>query len=548
MEAVDYNIAHQADLIVYGGTLVTMDSEKHIYENKAVAIIDGKIADIDTVDVIKAKYSADKEIDASGKIVMPGLVNTHTHAAMSIYRGIADDLPLMDWLNNYIFPAEAKNTDAGLAYHGTKLACAEFIKSGTTTFCDMYYFENEVAQAAKEAGMRAILGETILQFPSPTVGPNGTTDDEIAYANTFIEKWKGDELITPAIAPHSPYLNTTDALIKSRDIALKHNVPYIIHVSETLDEVHQIEEREDMRPVEYLHHIGVISKDGPKIIAAHTIWLTDKEVDILAENNVGAAHNPESNMKLASGAARVNYMLENGVNVGIGTDGAASNNDLDMFGEMHTTALVHKHTSGLYKALQQILSYPSSTYEQEFKFMTNVTYNGVETDSTPFKIKNRPFESSNNIKVSGSFDMSSNSAFLFTPRIDESLYDAIISSVEDPSTAMPAKQVVEMATIGGAKVLGMDDKIGSLEEGKCADIILVDIDSLNMTPMYHDQEKFADGIYSHLVYAVHANDVDTTIINGNVVMEDRELKTLDEAAVKAKGRELAQKVMGSLQE
>jgi 5-methylthioadenosine/S-adenosylhomocysteine deaminase len=435
------------DLLVTGGTVVTMDGERRIYKDGAVAIRGSEIVYVGSAEEARARYDPKEAIDAAGKIVMPGLVNSHTHAAMSVYRGIADDLPLMEWLQNYIFPAEAKNTNADMVYHGTRLACAEMIKGGTTTFCDMYYFEDRAAQAAKEAGMRAVLGETVLDFPAPDAkDPAGG----IAYAERFIQQWKGDDLITPAVAPHAPYTVGPQSLKSSKELADRYQVPLVIHLSETQSEVQQISQKYGRTPTDYLDSIGLLDRN---VVAAHCVWLTDAEKDLLASKGVGIAHNPESNMKLASGVAPVPDLIARGAYVGLGTDGAASNNDLDMFGEMDTAAKLHKISSG------------------------------------------------------------------------------------DP-TAMPAEQVVEMATIGGARALHMGDRIGSLEAGKKADLIVLGTDSPNMTPRYN--------VYSHIVYAADHNDVETSVINGRVVMRDRELLTMDEDAVKAEGRRIGDEVARNL--
>ena len=440
------------DILILGGLIVTMDQDETIHQEGAVAINDGKIVDLGEIERIRSTYRGNTEIDATGCVVMPGLINVHTHSPMTVFRGLADDLPLMTWLKEHIFPAE-KKINRDIVYKGTLLACAEMILGGTTTFVDMYYFEDKAAEATKKAGLRAVLGETILDFPSPD-SPN--TEAQLKYAEKFIQSYKDDELITPAVAPHAPYTCSPDTLIKAKNIADRYSVPYLIHLSETQDEVNTIQERYGKRPVEHLEAIGVLSRDSPsKIIAAHCVWLTDKEIDILRDYNVGVAHNPESNMKLASGIAPVTEMLENSIDVGLGTDGAASNNNLDMIEEMHTAALIHKVFSG------------------------------------------------------------------------------------DPTT-LPAEKVVEMATIRGARAIGMDHKIGSLEPGKYADIILISTDAPNMTPLYN--------VYSHIVYAASSSDVDTTIVHGRILMENREIKTFDEKSVKEKARELGEKVKESLKD
>ncbi len=432
------------DILIRNGTVLTMDSQYTLIEMGAVAVSADRIVQIGTQNSLTASYQAAKTIDAQGGIIMPGLVNTHTHAAMTCFRGLADDLPLMTWLHDYIFPAEAKLT-LDMVYQGTRLACSEMILSGTTTFCDMYLFEEAVAQAAKEAGMRAVVGEVIYDFPSPNYGP---IEAGLKYTEALIEKWQDDPLITIAVEPHSPYLCSTELLNKARAIADQNKVPMVIHLSESEKEVSEIKERYGCTPVAHLAEIGFLS---PNLIADHCVVLTREDIVLLKDSDVKVAHNPESNMKLGSGIAPIPELLRHGITVGIGTDGCASNNNLDLLQEMDTAAKLHKvHTL-------------------------------------------------------------------------------------DP-TVMDARTVVRMATIDGARVLGMGDITGSLEAGKKADIIIVDIRRPHLMPMYN--------AYSHLVYSATGNDVVTAIVNGQVLMEDRVLTTLDVDEVMTAVNLIAQDLKG----
>jgi 5-methylthioadenosine/S-adenosylhomocysteine deaminase len=420
-------IVESIDILIKNGSVLTMDHQDTLIKNGAVAVSADRIVEVGAGDALTASYQAAKTIDARGGIIMPGLVNTHTHAAMACFRGLADDLPLMTWLNDYIFPAEAKLT-FDIVYQGTRLACSEMILSGTTTFCDMYLFEEAVAQAAREAGMRAVVGEVIYDFPSPNYGP---VEEGLKYTEALIEKWRDDPLITIAVEPHSPYACSPVLLQKARAIADRNGVPMVIHLAETEREVAQIKEKYGRTPVVHLADIRFLS---PNLIADHFVVLTTEDMMLLKEFDVKVAHNPESNMKLASGIAPIPELLKYGITVGIGTDGCASNNNLDLLQEMDTAAKLHKvHT--------------------------------------------------------------------LDPRV------------------MDARTVVRMATIDGARVLGMDDITGSLEAGKKADIIIIDTRRPHLIPLYN--------IYSHLVYAVTGNDVVTALVNGRVLMDERILTTLD---------------------
>jgi len=437
------NAPGEVDLVVTGGIVVTVDGAGRILDSGAVAISGTDIAAVDTADVIARQFRGRETIDASGQIVLPGLINTHTHAPMVLYRGLADDLPLMEWLNDYIFPAEAKTVSPEFVRAGTRLAALEMIESGTTTFTDMYYFEEEIARETQRAGLRGVLGQTIIQFP---VADAKTPADALARAESFINAFKGDSLITPAVAPHAIYTLDGPTLRAARELSKRHNVPTLIHLAETSDETKVAQERRSPSPVAYLESLGFL---GAGVVGAHGVWVNDADIKVLRMFGVGVSHNPESNMKTASGVAPIPAYLKNGVAVGLGTDGAASNNDLDMFEAMRFAALLQKHAA------------------------------------------------------------------------------------RDPSV-LSARQVLEMATIRGARTLGMDARLGSLEPRKRADLITVSIAGARQTPMY-------DPI-SHLVYVAHGDDVRNTIVNGRVLMRDRKVQTLDTAAVIAEARAWANKV------
>ena len=436
------------DLIISGGTIVTMDAARNVIENGGVAVKNGEIVAVGTSAEITKNFTSKQIINARGKKVIPGLINTHTHVPMSLFRGIADDLDLQEWLTKYIFPAEAKNVTEDFVRVGTRLGVAEMIRGGTTTYCDMYYFEDAIADETFKAGMRGILGETLIDFPVPD---NKTWGEAIAYTEKFVKKWQGNRLIVPAIAPHAPYTVSEEHLLETRRLSDKLNAPIVIHLAEANSETEFIQQKhKGMRPIEFVEKIGFLSD---KTIAAHVIQANESELNILKKRGVGIAHNPQSNMKLAAGVAPVPMMLNKDLPVGLGTDGAASNNDLSMWEEMDTAAKLHKVFSG-------------------------------------------------------------------NPRV------------------VSAEQAFEMATIRGARALHLDKIIGSLEVGKRADIVIVDTDDLNQTPLYN--------IYSSLVYATKADDVRTVIIDGKPVMLNRKLLTLDENAIKKDANLYRQKIIKSL--
>lgn len=439
--------AERVDIIIRGGTVVTMDGSSRVIDNGAVAVKGERIVAVGTAAEIAAKYSAPRAMNATGKVVMPGLINTHTHIPMVLFRGIADDLVLMEWLQKYIFPAEAKNVDEQFVRWGTRLGCLEMIQGGTTTYVDMYYFEDAIADETALAGMRAVLGETLIDFPAPD---NKTWDAGIIYTEKFAAKWKGHALITPAIAPHAAYTVSTDHLKQAHSFSERFRIPLVIHAAEDPAEVKTIQERYGSSSVAYLDRIGLLDE---RVIAAHMIWPTSDDISTLAKRRVGVAHCPQSNMKLAGGAAPVPQMLKAGVAVGLGTDGAASNNDLNLWEEMDTAAKLHKLIS------------------------------------------------------------------------------------KDP-TVINAREALEMATIRGARAIHQDKEIGSLEAGKRADLIIIDMDSTHQTPLYN--------VYSQLVYATKASDVETVIIDGRVVMMNRRVLTIDERSVRAKANEYRDRIRKSL--
>ena len=327
----------QVSLIVSGGTVVTMDATNRVIPDGAVAIDGFEIVGVDTAAGIGRRFRGRDAIDARGQIVLPGLINTHTHAPMVLYRGLADDLALMEWLENYIFPAEAKTVSPEFVRAGTRLAALEMIQSGTTTYADMYYFEEEIARETKAAGLRAVLGQTVIQFP---VADARTPAEGLSRAEAFIKAFKGDALITPAVAPHAMYTLDAATLRAARDLSRRHGVPTLIHVAETRDEVKNAQDQFKLSPVAYLDSLGFL---GPGVLAAHGVWVTEPEVLLLRARGVGVSHNPESNMKLASGTAPVPAYLKADVAIGLGTDGAASNNDLDMFEAMRLASFLAKH-------------------------------------------------------------------------------------------------------------------------------------------------------------------------------------------------------------
>jgi 5-methylthioadenosine/S-adenosylhomocysteine deaminase len=422
-------------LVLSGRHVVTMDGSG-VLDHGCVAVAGDTIVEIGPG--LAEKYPRAEQLAEPHGLIMPGLVNTHTHAAMSCFRGLADDLPLMEWLQEHIFPAEAKLTPE-IVYTSTLLSICEMIRSGTTTFNDMYLFASEVAKAVSEAGMRAWLGEVLYDFPSPNYGE---LENGFACVEDLFAAYRGHELVRITVNPHAVYTCSPDLLTRLGRLAEEKNTLYHIHLSENRDEVAACRERYGCSPVEHLENLGLL---GPGTVAAHCVQLGDDEIELLADRGVKVAHCQESNMKLASGTAPVVRMLDAGVTVGIGTDGSASNNDVDMFGEMNTVAKIHK-----------------------------------------------------------------------VVRMDP--------------TAMDAVTTLHAATMGGATLLGAEATIGSLAPGKKADMIVLDMQQPHLVPVYNP--------ISHLVYAARGGDVVHSVINGRIVMRNRELQTLDEAAIIARIREI----------
>jgi 5-methylthioadenosine/S-adenosylhomocysteine deaminase len=437
----------QVDLLILGGTVVTMDANRRVLEDGAIAITAGRIVAVGPRTEIERDYQSQTTVDGIGKLITPGLINGHTHIPMVLFRGLADDLDLQDWLTKYIFPAEAKNVSEEFVRAGTRLGLAEMIRGGTTTYCDMYYFEDAIADETNKAGVRGVLGETIIDFP---VADNKTNAEAMAYVEKFVKRWQGSDLIVPAIAPHAPYTVSEEHLKAARAFSDRTGAPIVTHVSETKKELEDSLKTKNASPVQYLERIGFLND---KVIAAHVVWPQGDDLETLKRRGVGVIHNPQSNMKLASGVAPVPKMLSMGLLVGLGTDGAASNNDLNIWEEMDTVAKLHKVFSG------------------------------------------------------------------------------------DPKI-ISALQAFELATIRGAQALHLEKEIGSLEVGKRADLLLIERDSLNQTPMYN--------LYSDLVYATKANDVQTVIINGKIVMRDRKLLTLDEPTIKKDASVFRERIIKSL--
>ncbi|MGL4959475.1 MAG: amidohydrolase [Plesiomonas sp.] len=433
--------AEKADLMITDATVLTMNAENRVFEQGTVVVKGNKIVAVGGPEIAK-QYEATTVLDVDGDIVMPGLINTHTHASMTVFRSLADDVP--DRLHRYIFPLENKMVSRDMVRVGANLANVEMIKGGVTTYADMYYFEDEVAKTVDKAGMRAILGESVIKFP---VADAKNADEGIQYAVNFIQQYKNHPRITPAFAPHAPYTNTTEHLQKIAKLSQELDVPVMIHLAETDREQEEIAKRTGGKsPVQYMADIGALNN---KVLAAHAIMVDEKDIDLLKKYDVGVAHNMSANIKSAKGVAPVTQMLEKGVRVGLGTDGPMSGNTLTTMDELGQVAKVHKLAT-----------------------------------------KDR--------------------------------------------AAMPPLTVVEMATMGSACALHMEDKIGSLENGKLADVIVVDTKAPNMVPMYNP--------FAALVYGAYGANVRHTIVDGKVLMQDRKVLTLDEDAVRKEAMAFADKV------
>lgn len=440
--------AERADLVVSAAKAVTMDAAGRVIERGAVAVRDGRIVGIGPKAEIDRRFRAGRRIDRPDALLAPGLINAHTHAPMSLLRGIADDVPLQTWLEKFIFPAEARNVNEAFVRAGTRLAALEMMLGGITTYADMYYFEHAVAEETKRAGMRAVLGQTVIGFPAPDYK---TPQEALAGAEKFILAWRGDELITPAVAPHAIYTTDAETLKACRALANRYGVPVHTHVSETRKENDDARRAHGTTPIGYLDSLGFFSG---RTILAHMVWADAGDLRLLEGRAAGIAHCPSSNTKLASGVAPYRTWFQSRVPIGLGTDGpAGSNNDFNLFEEM---------------------------------------------------------------------DLASKLAKVFTL---------------DP-TLLTAERAFRMATIDGARVLGMEKEIGSLEEGKRADLITVSVAAPHAIPA-HD-------VYSMLVYSLKASDVRDVVIGGRVTVRDRKPQTLDSATVLRDAERMRARVAESL--
>lgn len=437
----------KADLLLTGGTVVTMNREYDVYDNGAVVIQGQNIVAVGPSGDVAMAYDVAETVDCTGQVVMPGLVNAHTHVPMALLRGLNDDLRLDVWLG-YLMPLEREFVTPEFVRLGTRIACAEMIRSGVTAFADMYYFEDSIAEETAAIGMRALLGQTVLVFPAPDAE---TYEDALVLCRRFIEKWNGHPLIQPAVAPHAWYTATPELMRACADLARAYDVPLHTHVSETKLEVTNARDQHHMPVVPWISKHGILET---KLLAAHCVHIDKGEMFQLKKAGAGVAHCPTSNLKLASGIAAVGQMLETGLKVGVGTDGPASNNDLDMFEEARLAALLAKTASN------------------------------------------------------------------------------------DP-TVLPAWQALELATIGGARAMHMADIAGSLEPGKRADVIVVDMKSIHNQPHFHNNP---DAVYSRLIYAAKSTDVAHVLCNGRWLMRDRALLTIDEEKARLEAAAVAAEI------
>jgi 5-methylthioadenosine/S-adenosylhomocysteine deaminase len=437
------------DLVVVAGHALPMDAAFTVRGATAVAVRSGEIVAVGDPGAIDAAWAPKARIERKDAVLLPGLVNTHGHAAMNLLRGLSNDQPLMEWLTKYIFPAEGKNVSPEFVRAGTELACLEMIRGGTTTFADMYYFESDVAASVDRAGLRGVLGETWIDFPAPG---HANLEETKTVTRAFLEKWKGHPRITAAIAPHAPYTCSRETLQAARAMADEHGAPLLTHVSETWDEQAQLREKHGKSPTAWLDEVGFL---GPRLCVAHGVWLSAEDLKTLAARGVSLSHNPESNMKLGSGIAPIAAARKAGVVVGLGTDGSAgSNNDLDMFDAMDFAGKLAKVAA---------------------------------LDPTP----------------------------------------------------LAAPELLRMATIDGARALGLDRLVGSIEPGKRADLIAIDLGKAHVEPVFD--------LPSTVVYASRAGDVSLTVVDGKVLWDGTRVATLDEAKVLAAAREWREKVRKSLE-
>ncbi|MGD2078111.1 MAG: amidohydrolase, partial [Chloroflexota bacterium] len=440
-------MAKEVELLLIGGYVVTVDEALRTYPDGAVAIDGMSIVAVGPAEKLAAEFIASEKVDCTGQVIMPGLVNAHTHVPMTLLRGLNDDLRLDVWLG-YLMPLEREFVSPEFARLGTQVACAEMIRSGVTSFADMYYYEDAVAEATAEIGMRALLGQTLLKFPSPDAE---SFEDALVLCRRFIEKWNGHTLIQPAVSPHAWYTATPELLRACADLARSFDVPLHTHISETLLEVEDCKREHNMPVVPWNAQHGILNT---KLLAAHCVHIDRGEMYDLQKAGAGIAHCPTSNLKLSSGFAQTAQMLEMGLNVGVGTDGPASNNDLDMFEEMRLAALLAK-------------------------------------------------------------------------------------TVANDPTVLPAVDAVKMATIAGARALHMAEITGSIEPGKRADLIVIDMNGMHNWPHFHSHD---DAVYSRLVYAAKSTDVAHVLCNGRWLMRERRLLTVDEDQIKKRATETAEQI------
>ncbi|EGQ9394368.1 amidohydrolase [Vibrio cholerae] len=420
-----------ADLMITDAMVLTMNGDKTVYQNGTVVVKENKIIAVGDAELAK-QYQAKQVLDVDGDIVMPGLINTHTHVSMTVFRSLGDDVP--DRLHRYIFPLESKLVSRDMVRIGANLGNVEMLKGGVTTYADMYYFEDEVAKTVDKIGMRAVLGQSVIQFP---VADAKNADEGIQYALNFIEQYKNHPRITPAFAPHAPYTNTTETLQKIAKLSLEKQVPVLIHLAESEREQEKIAERANgLSPVQYMHQIGALNAN---LVGAHMILVDDKDIELVKASDMGVAHNMSANIKSAKGVSPALKMYDQGVRIGLGTDGPMSGNTLSTIDEFNQVAKVHK-------------------------------------------------------------------------------------LVNHDRAAMPPLKVIDMATMGAAKALHMEEKIGSLEVGKLADMIVIDTKAPNMVPIYNP--------YSALVYSANSGNVRHAIIDGKLVMQDRQIHTVDEEQIR----------------
>jgi 5-methylthioadenosine/S-adenosylhomocysteine deaminase len=436
------------DTLLTQATVLTMDSDYHLYEAGAVAVKGDSILAVGPESELRARFSAKETCDCQGKVLMPGLVNAHTHVPMTLLRGLADDLRLDVWLLGFMMPVEREFVSPDFVRLGTQIACMELIRSGVTCFADMYYFEESVAQATAEIGLRALCSQTVLKFPAPDAD---SYEESLAAAREFIQRWKGHSLIVPSVAPHAPYTCTEEILQATAALAVEFDVPLHTHIAETAIEVENSRNEHGMPVVPYVASQNLFQA---KVLAAHCVHIDESEMNLLHRHRAGVAHNPSSNLKLASGFAPVSRMIDVGLNVGIGTDGPASNNDLDMFEEVRLAAFLAK-------------------------------------------------------------------------------------SVANDPTALPARTALAMATRLGAQALHMGNLTGSIEPGKRADLILVDISPLHNAPRF---QRDPGGVYAQLVYAAKSSDVSDVMVNGKWLMRDHQLTSLDERILIQQAQEYARRI------